>query len=296
TYHNTYCPDFRMEVLEPSPAVIVRQCEDYDGGTNHTISFRSNARNDRVLTFNALGGEALYEVDITQPRSNVVMRLKYSDDDGGNNGDYPGNLISVYVDGQLKDQTRTMNTAGWDDFEQLPALYIGDLAAGPHTIRIVVGSLTFGCDLDEFQLVAQPVATWTKSTILTRQGEVYDASTNASIAWRDGAVGGQSLHLEHGQTNATATYNFTMPATASNTYVQLRFADDLGPTKLDVYLDGLLAARYPTRDGTSWTDWMLSSELYLGTVSAGAHQLLIVCYPETYGADIDQFEIYKYVP
>jgi len=295
TYHNTYCPDFRMEVMEPSPAFLVRQFEDYDSATNALLAFRAAARNTRVMTTDkTLGSTLTYQVGITQDRQDVTMLIRYADDDGGNNGSFPGNLIQVYVDGVLKDQTRTVNTAGWEDFERTPGLFLGNLSAGSHTIRVVVQGLTFGCDLDEFQLMSQPVAPWTKTTILTRQGEAYTAASNQTVATRAGATGGQSIHVD--QAGGFVSYNLTIPTATSNTYVQLRYSDDLGPTKLDLYLDGVLAGRFPTRDGASWTDWMLSSELYLGALSAGAHTLRIEFYPETYGADIDQFEIYRYQP
>jgi hypothetical protein len=283
----------RAEVTVPSKAFFVRQAEVTDGGTNGTVSVRANASSGKALTFGATGGEATYNINIGgQAKPSVYMMIRYSDDDGGNNGNYPGNLIQVYVDGQLKDQTHTMNTAGWDDFETLPSLYLGDLSAGSHTIRIVVGALTFGADIDEFQLVSQAVAASTKHTVLTRQGESYNSGTNQTIETRSGAVSNQSVHID--MSGGHVAYNFTAPTTTSNTYVQLRYVDELGPTKLDIYLDGFLMARFPTRDGTSWTDWMYSSELYLGTLTSGSHQILIEFAPETYGADIDQFEIYWY--
>ena len=292
TYHNTYCPDLKVEVTDPSKAFLIRQAEVTDGGTNFTVSLRSNARAGQTITFTAVGGEADYNINLSQAQQNVHLLIRYADDDGGNNGDYPGNLVQVYVDGQLKDQTYDMTTGGWNTFSTLPSLFIGNLSAGAHAVRIVVGGLTFGMDLDELQFVAEPMTMATKVSVLTQQAETLNFGTNYTITARTNAVGGQDIAMA--AVGGEANYSISLASAVTNAFIQLRYSDAGGNNKVEIYLDGFLYARYPSVVTGDWNAFTLSPEIWLGNLLAGNHTIKLKTYNASQGVELDQFELYRY--
>ncbi|OQA25433.1 MAG: hypothetical protein BWY59_01785 [Verrucomicrobia bacterium ADurb.Bin345] len=294
TYHNTYCPEFAFEVTDPIKAFLVRQAETLDGGTGYTKVIRTGGRGGEAISFGLDGGEAVFDVYLDRGRPNSHIVIRYSDDDGGNNGDYPGNLVQVYVDGELRGQAHGMNTGGWNDFDSLPNIALGDLMPGRHTIRIVVGPGTFGMDLDEFQLVSHPRRLWSRESRLVVQAEDYDDAANVVDAVRAGAVGGRSIHME--QTNSLAVYQFTLDAPVTQAYMRVRYSDDIGPTMLRVYLDDSRKAKFPTLSTGSWDLFRDSQELYIGDLAAGTHTIELRCSDETWGLDVDEFELYTKHP
>ena len=290
TYHNTYCPEFNIQVMDPIKAFLVRQAETLDAGSNYSFALRTAGRGGEAITMGVDGGEATYHVYLDRGRPNTQIVIRYADDDGGNNGDYPGNLVQVYVDGELKGQEHVMNSDGWNDFDMLPAIELGDMLPGWHTVRIVTGAGTFGLDLDEFQLISQPEALWTRESVLTRQGEDYTSASNTVDAERTGAVGGESIHME--LSNSVAIYNINLASAITQAYMRVRYSDDVGPTMLRVFVDGQIKARFPTMDTGTWDDFGNSAELYMGDLTAGVHTVRFQCSEETWGLDVDEFEIY----
>ncbi len=293
TYHNTYCPDVRVEVTEPSKAFYIRQAEVLDGGTGYAISQRSDARGGKSITYAEAGGTAIYNLNLTAAKQDVFLLLRYTDEDGGNNGTYRGNLIQVKVDGVVKDQTYSMNTGGWNNYETLPSLYLGNLSAGAHTITIVVGGLTAGIDLDEFQLVAQPVLPWTRTSLLTRQAESLNSGVNYTVQSRTAAVGGQTIAFP-ATGNGQATYTFSLAQAATNLHIQFRYSDLNGPNKLEVYVDGFKKARFPTETTGNLNVFKYSPEIWLDKLTAGNHTILLKAYEGNTGFEVDQFELYKF--
>ena len=290
TYHNTYCPEFAFEITDPIKAFLVRQAETLDEGIGYTKVIRTGGRGNEAISFGLDGGEATFHVYLDRGRPDTHMIIRYADDDGGNNGDYPGNLVQVYIDDELIGQAYGMNTGGWNDFDMLPNIPLGDLLPGWHTIRIVVGPGTFGMDMDEFKLVSHPKKYWVRESILVRQGEDYDSASNIVDAVRSGAVGGQSIHME--QTNSTAYYQVTLSAPATQVYMRVRYSDDVGPTMLKIYMDETLKARFPTLSTHSWDSFTNSQEIYIGNLTAGSHTFAFRCSEETWGLDLDEFELY----
>jgi hypothetical protein len=294
TYHNTYCPDLKLEILEPSPAFLTRQAESLDSGTGYQISWRDNAVGNQAISMSVNGGEAIYNINLDKNYPQTYLLLRYSDEDGGNNGDILGNTVEIYVDGVLKAQTTSVRTGGWDSFEFAPALSLGDLVMGQHEIKIVTGSGTFGIDLDEFKLISQPVPRSVGESILTRQAETLDSGSGYQIGYRSNAVGGQTIIMS--ANGGEAIYNVNIPATYKNTYIEVRYADDVGPNKVEVYLDGSLAGKFPSESTGGWNTFETSSGIYLGTLTSGAHEIKLVTSAETYGIDLDQFELISYAP
>jgi hypothetical protein len=296
TYHNTYCPDFRIEVTGPTKAYYVRQAESANDGARYEIVSRSGAQGGKAIQLSATDeAEVTFDVELVEERPDTHIVLRYSDDDGGNNGDFPGNLIEVYVDGVLKGSTRTQNTAGWNDFEDAPSIPLGDLDQGVHSIKIVTGSGTFGLELDAFQLISYPRLLQTQNTVLTRQGENVDAGSGYVIESRGNAEDGQSLHLgiwDGDWVGGSAVYNVELAADATSSYLRVRYSDDVGPTKVEIYVDGLKAAQFPTEHTGGWNEFTDSADIYIGNLAAGTHQVEFVGAAETYGMDIDKFEIY----
>ncbi len=290
TYHNTYCPEFNIEVTDPIKAFLVRQAETFDAGSNCTVVLRTAGRGGEAVTTGVEGGELAYDVYLDRGRPNTHMIIRYADDDGGNNGDYPGNLVQVRVDGVLKGQVNGMSSDGWNDFDMLPSIELGDLMPGWHTIRITVGGGTFGMDLDEFQLISQPEALQAPTSVLVRQAELYDSATDVEVVNRPNTVGGQSIHMN--VNNAEASYRITLGAAVTSAYMRVRYADDVGPTMLKVFVDGEPKARFPSLDTGWWDNFTNAWELYMGDLTPGVHTVKLTCSAETWGIDVDEFELY----
>jgi hypothetical protein len=296
SYHNTHSPDIRVEVTGPSQAFLALQAESFDAATNCTVTSRTNATGGQALLFAAAtGGSAIYTTTVAAAQSNVSLKIRYADADGGDNGDTLGNSLSVYWDGVLQDTVYSANSGGWDAFEDSPSVLLGNVAAGSHELKIVAGAGTSGIEVDQVELIAQPVAAWTKHSLLTQQAESCAASNQALLAWRASASGGKSMAM---QTNSTAWLQFTHTLTSawSNVYLQVRYSDDVAPNKVDVYVDGTLKGQFPTLDTGTWDDFAYGPELYLGTLSSGTHTVKVQTSTQTWGVDLDQYELYRYAP
>ena len=203
TYHNTYCPDFLVEARGVGEAFLTQQAEAYNTVSNGVVVNRAHADGGQSVSMSVDGGELTFNVHVDQYRPDTVMIVRYADDDGGNNGDYSGNLIQVFVDGVLKDQTYSGNTGGWDSFHETPELALGDIAAGDHEIKIVTGPLTFGVDIDQFELISRPVSGMVRQDVLTRQAESSDSASGFAVTNLSSAFGGKALAL----TGAVARFN-----------------------------------------------------------------------------------------
>ncbi|MFH0908100.1 MAG: hypothetical protein V1929_05000 [bacterium] len=244
SYHNTYAPEYEIDVTEPSQAFATRQAESPDAGSNYTVVARSNAVAGSVLAMSAAGGEASYNLSLTELRIDVRMYLRYADVEGGDNGNVNGNTIAAYVDGQWKDETWSANTGGSNSFETLPTLRLGDLTPGTHTLRIVTGPLTQGVDLDQFELVAGATRAWTTNVFLSRECESTDSASGITVTNSPHASGGQSAVMS--SNGATGTYSITLPVAYTDVFAEVRYAEDWAPNRTEIRVDGTLAGKFPS--------------------------------------------------
>ncbi len=131
SYHNTYCPDFLFEVLDPDPSFLVREGESFDSVSGGVVMDNSYAESGQVLVFDAEeGGEATYTIQLERPYLDVYARLRYTDPAG----DRPQ---EIFLNDEPMDELVTLPTGSTNLFAQSPDLYLGHLDAGIHTLRIV---------------------------------------------------------------------------------------------------------------------------------------------------------------
>ena len=293
SYHNTYCPEFRMELMDTNHAFLVREAESADGGSNYVLqTTRTNAGGGQTYLMATNGGELVFNLNLAEERPAASLYVRYADTNAGDGIDKFGNTIRVIVDGTRTAETFSVDTGTWDDQEHTPSLPLGDLAAGSHEIRLIAGGGTDGVEFDRLQFVSQPSRGRIKKSLVTRQGENYTSQTNAVLAYREGAVGGLAMHLEHIILTPELRFDVNFPSTVSNAYLRIRHSDDVGPNKLQVFIDGALRCKFPTEDTGFWVSYTDSPMLFLGTVTSGTHEVRFVSTLETWGVDIDEFEVY----
>jgi len=203
THHNTYCPDFLVEARGVGAAFLIRQAEDFTTATNCVVSGRGHAVGLQAITVSQDGGEATYDINLTEDRPDSRMIIRYADEDGGNNGDYPGNLIDVYLDDIYVGHTYSWNTGGWDSFEDSPSIELGDMGAGPHEIKLVIGGMTFGVDLDQFELISHAMPVTYRQDILSHEAENTVALDAMQLRSRSNASGGDTIAI----TGTVARFN-----------------------------------------------------------------------------------------
>jgi hypothetical protein len=295
SYHNTYCPEFFMELIGPDIGFLHREAEHYNSQTGGSVqSARTNAYGSQTLRFENSGGDAVYNISLTSAQPDVYMHLRYSDASAGNGIDTWGNRVRVVVDNSRTAEVYSVRTKDWNDFRLMPRIALGDFAAGNHEIKLLVDGGTDGIELDAFTLVSQRVPTWTPKSIVTRQGESYSWQTNATFAYRGNAVGGASMHLEHSGAPPALGFWVNIPTDYHHAYMRIRYADDVGPNQVRVYVNNELRGKFPTLDTGWWNDFINSPPLYLGSLAAGTNLITIAASLETWGVDIDQFELYAY--
>ena len=293
SYHNTYCPEFRFELLSPDVGFLSREAESADS-TNGcwVVDSRTNAYGGQALHFSTNGGSAVYQFSLASDQPDTWIILRYSDADGGNAIDNLGNAVTVVADGMVTASTYTVDTGGWDDYEFLPSLYLGTMSSGEHQIDILVGGGTEAAELDCFTLVSRPSRTRIARSIITRQAESCDSQTNATFCFRTGAVGGETMHLEHTGGTASVGFDLSFADSWSNVYIRVRYSDDVGPNRIRVVLDDEVRAQFPSETTGGWTNFSDSPVIYLGDVTAGSHTLQLISDTNTWGVDIDEFELY----
>ncbi len=174
SYHNTYAPDFLIEVLEPSPAFLSRAAETHDRGTNAVVSVQTNAATGAVLLLPPGGGEAGYDMDLTRPWLNVILRVAYSDPGGAT-------PMAVYLDEDPVYEWDAAGTGTTNAFALSPDIPLGDLDAGVHSLRIVAGAGIAGVSLDRFELIARPEPLIEEVTITEIEHQSGPSLLNASF-------------------------------------------------------------------------------------------------------------------
>lgn len=294
SYHNTYCPEFRVEIMDTNISFLVREAESADGGSGYVVNPRDNASGGQTIGMSTNGGEAVYDITLDQPELATVLHLRYSDLDGGNGIDVLGNTISVIVDGVYTVQTYSVGTGSWTNFAVAPSLALGDLAAGSHEIRIQTSAGTSGIELDRFDLVSEATKSWVKKTVLTRQCENWTWNTNGTFCYRGNAVGGQSVHLENTGLPPAVGYNVSIPTNYSQAYMRVRYSDDVGPNMVQIFVDNQLRAKFPSESTGGWDSFRDAYPIFLGALTSGTHEVKFTASQETWGVDLDEFEIYSY--
>ncbi|NCC52565.1 MAG: hypothetical protein EOM20_15290 [Spartobacteria bacterium] len=292
SYHNTYCPDFQVDIIDPSLAICACEAEEAASWTGAQVVYgRANASGEAALCVTNTGGTAAFtNVVVTQTCENAFLQIYYSQTSEANDVEDRAHSIHVVVDGVYTTETTHAVETGGGQYEMLPALHIGDLAPGTHTLMVVVGASYADMEIDRIELLARPCRGWIRDTLLVRQADTYDDAVNVTHVSRAGVP---SIHLEHEGELASAYYAVDIPRDTSNTYMRVRYTDDVGPTRLDIWVDGALTAKFPTESTGSWDTFVNSYMLYLGTLTGGWHEIEFVSDNATWGADLVEFEIYS---
>lgn len=295
SYHNTYCPEFFLELISTNVGIFFREAEHYSTVSGGVIqSGRTNAHGQQTLKFSTSGGTASYTFQLTNTFEEVYLTLRYSDAAAGDGIDTWGNLVRAIVDGTRTVDVYSTQTGDWNAFAYLPRIYLGTLSSGWHSLQLVVGAGTDGIELDSLLLTSQKIQSWVPRSLLTRQGEHYTWYTNATFCWRANAVGLQTMHMEHSGLQPALGFMITVATHSAHTYMRIRYSDDAAPNRIRVYVNNELRCQFPTLDTGTWTDFQNSPPLYLGALPAGTNLITITASLETFGVDIDEFEIYTY--
>lgn len=85
-----------------------------------------------------------------------------------------------------------------------------------------------------------------------------------------------------------------MATSVAHAYMRIRYADDVRPTAVRVAVDGQTRAKFSTVDTGWWNDFTNAYPLYIGALTAGIRRVVISSSLETWGVNIDEFEICSY--
>ncbi|MBN1269693.1 MAG: hypothetical protein JXB04_08905, partial [Kiritimatiellae bacterium] len=304
SYHNTYCPEFRLEILGTNQGCLAREAESYDSVASGTVVACSGAYAGSALLMATGGAEAVYNITLPSAAPSASVRVRYAEADGGDAVDILGNTIRVIVDGTTTAETYAVDTGGTNDFELSPSLVLGDLAAGGHEIRIQTGPGTGGIILDSFDLVSQPMRPRAGKSIMTQQGEtIWWGHPPGHLGWvsRPTAVSNMALHVEgtNGEPWTTVGYYISnnIAQDYDHVFLRLRYSDDVGPNMTYVLVDDVIRARFGTEDTSPdqaavWDMYTNFYPIYLGPLTAGSVQIMFRITNATWGFDLDEFELY----
>ena len=297
SYHNTYCPDFRIELMDPGAADYRREMEAFDSGSGgEVIAEQPDASGGAVLAMAAAGGEVVYLADFAAAISQAVVRVSYADADGGNGIDVFGKSIHLIVDGAITARTFSAHTGDTNVFAMTPSLPVGDLSAGAHEFRFVTGTGTVGVVLDSFDIVSQASRPAERMTLAVRQCESWIAAEPASAAeieTRPSAVGGDTVHMEGSpDTWSSVTYDVNLAEACEHVWMRVRYSDDVPANEIRVYANGVCKARFPSTYTGGWHYFTNGAPLYLGALNAGEHEIELSIWNGNYGVDLDEFELF----
>jgi len=288
TYHNTYSPDFHVELLDPSPAYLVLEAETARAGHGRQPQANPAASARQVLRISAQGGEAIYHMALERSQPATQMRVHYADGEDANPARY--HRLHVYVDSEWVASTYMASTGGREAFEMAPGLSLGDLAAGDHTLKLVVEPGTQGVQLDRVELVSQPLRPRRKKPVLSVEAEELSAGQGYRQALNERASGRQSIYMD--ALGGTANFRVHVPVSIEEAYLTLHYLDDVGPNDIRILVDGEAAAQFPTLSTEGRPDFITSPELFIGPMSAGEHEIRVITSPGTWGVEIDKLAIF----
>ncbi len=183
SYHNTYCPDFFIEIVEPSPAFLTRSAASRDEGNNDVVVGNSHASTGQVLQLNTGGGDATFELDLLRPWLDVQLRVRYSDIHGGT-------PMAVYLDGNATPvaEWKTTSVEGTNAFTFSPKIPLGDTVAGPSSVRVEADAGSSGVALDVLEWISQPTPLFDDVLITDVEHEAGPRLLNASFEDGDGTT------------------------------------------------------------------------------------------------------------
>lgn len=137
--HNTSCPDFKIEVLEPKGYMITMQAEDYRSGTL-TKTVRKTASGGYTVRG---PGEASYDLNVMEDITNAHIRVRYT------KGNDAGALVMVYLDGVQQPTLELSHERMLGDYYMTQQVSLSSvMTAGAHTIRLEAPSSQGGVELD----------------------------------------------------------------------------------------------------------------------------------------------------
>jgi hypothetical protein len=137
--HNTSCPDFKIEVLEPKGYMITMQAEDYRSGTL-TKTVRKTASGGYTVQG---PGEASYDLNVMEDITDAHVRVRYTKGNG------TGALVMVYVNGVQQPTLELSHEGTLGDYYMTQQVGLSSvMTAGAHTIRLEAPSSQGGLELD----------------------------------------------------------------------------------------------------------------------------------------------------
>ena len=281
SYHNTLSPDFRVNIISPNPAYLIRQAETPDSGSGYSVAPRNNAVGGQVLVMSDAGAEAVYNINLEDDQPESYLRIRYSDT-------APDNEVSVYLDGTLKGTTMSMCTASWSSFELTPEFKLGDLGSGYHQIRVTTSSGSQGIDLDQIELVSFKTVNPMPPSILTRQAESMDSGYGYETFSSGNAEGGKYICMA--KAGGAGVYNINLPHNYKDVYMQVRYADAQGAVseagddgagsridRTEIYVDDMSfsKAKFPSVTTGGWDTFNNTPFVYIGDLAYGPHEIEI---------------------
>jgi hypothetical protein len=293
SYHNTDCPDVRIEILDASAARLEREAESFQDLLGGVVVAETAARGGAAVAFGAAGGFASYRFRLEETLEDAAVRLRFADA-GAGSVEQPGNEMLVTLAPAVTGRTHTVCTGGTGAFETTPSVRLGRLEAGDHVLRIAVGPGPDGAVLDGWELVSQPVREWDRKPLATMQGEEATGTIHGQRIETPSAIGGAALRLGPAAEVSSAAYSIEQPEEHVNLYLRARYANEAGPCRVTVSVEGERRLIFPAEStGGGFRD---TYELFLGAMQAGPRTLRFDLEPGTGCVDLDAFEIYERTP
>lgn len=289
SYHNTDCPDVRIEILDDRFSAFIREAEACETLTGGAVAASETARYSEAVAFGAAGGAAVYPLRLESALDAASVRFRFADADPGT-AERPGTELRVTLDSVVTGQTYTVCTGGAGEFEWTPAVPLGRIEAGKHTLRIAVGAGPGAVVLDAWALVSQPVRELERIPLAAAQGESAGETVFGGRVEISDAMDGAVLRLGHPDKESSAEIRFVLDAGAEPVYLRVRVGGEAGPHRVTVRVDGEPRTAFPVTDTAS--GFRETAELYLGALEAGEHDLRFVVEPGAGSVDLDSFEVY----
>ena len=109
----------------------------------NTIHIGSNSSNSRY----GIGDTVLYAINFTRAYNSAQLQIRCADA-------VAGNIINVYVDGNLRGTITTQGTGSWGSFVWHPTIVpLGNISTGTHVVSfLVTKGGSYGMNLDIFKI------------------------------------------------------------------------------------------------------------------------------------------------
>jgi hypothetical protein len=289
SYHNTDCPDVRIEILDDRFSAFMCEAEACETLTGGAVAASETARYSEAIAFGSAGGAAVYPFRLESALDTASVRFRFADADPGT-AERPGTELRVSLDSAVTGETYTVCTGGAGEFEWTPAVPLGRIEAGEHTLRIAVGAGPGAVVLDAWDLISQPARELERIPLAAAQGESAGETVLGGRVEVAEALDGAVLRLGHPDEESSAEIRFVLDAGAEPVYLRVRVGGEAGPHRVTVRVDGEPRAVFPVTDTAG--GFRETAELYLGALEAGEHDLRFVVEPGAGSVDLDSFEVY----